>query len=84
MDGTKHIYWAWCKRITCEIYTCSSIYGWGWKVHEENQKYEEDKFGTIALPLYVGMDSNEKVLNQFLGMTRDKEEYKRFLREMLE
>ncbi|MBK8396475.1 MAG: thioredoxin family protein [Leptospiraceae bacterium] len=54
------------------------------KVHEENQKYEEDKFGTIALPLYVGMDSNEKVLNQFLGMTRDKEEYKRFLREMLE
>jgi thiol:disulfide interchange protein DsbD len=54
------------------------------KVHEENQKYEEDKFGTIALPLYVGMDSTEKVINQFMGMTRDKEEYKKFLKGMLE
>ena len=53
------------------------------KVHEDNQKYEEDKFGTIALPLYVGMDANEKVIGQFLGMTRDKEEYKKFLKEML-
>ena len=54
------------------------------KVHEDNQKYEEDKFGTIALPLYVGMDANERVLNQFLGMTRDKEEFKKFLKGMLE
>ncbi|MBP9889778.1 MAG: thioredoxin family protein [Leptospiraceae bacterium] len=53
------------------------------KVHEDNQKYEEDKFGTIALPLYVGMDAEEKVIGQFLGMTRDKEEYKKFLKEML-
>lgn len=53
------------------------------KVHEENQKFEEDNFGTIALPLYVGMNSDGKVIDQFLGMTRDKEEYKRFLEKML-
>ncbi|MBP7283608.1 MAG: thioredoxin family protein [Leptospiraceae bacterium] len=54
------------------------------KIHEDNQKYEEDKFGTIALPLYVGMDAEEKVLGQFLGMTRDKEEYKKFLKGLLD
>ncbi len=48
-------------------------------VHEKNQKYEEDKFGTIALPLYAIVDKNEKIISQFMGMTRDREEFKKFL-----
>ncbi len=51
------------------------------KVHEENQLYEEQKFGTIALPLYIVMDAGENVLGQFMGMTRNIAEYKKFLKE---
>ena len=52
-------------------------------VHEKNLQYEETKFGTIALPLYAGINSEEKILGQFLGMTRDREEYKKFLQKLL-
>lgn len=53
------------------------------KVHEDNQKYQEDKFGTIALPLYAGLNTEDKILGQFMGMTRDKNEFSKFLESLL-
>jgi thiol:disulfide interchange protein DsbD len=49
------------------------------KEYEDNQAYQEKKYGTIALPLYVIIDTNENVLARFEGMTRDPLEFKNFL-----
>lgn len=50
------------------------------KQYEDNQKYQKDKFGTIALPLYVILDPRGNKLATFPGMTRKSEEFLRFLR----
>lgn len=46
---------------------------------EANGKLQEQKFGTIALPLYVVIDHNGNELSQQAGLTRDKAEFIRFL-----
>ena len=43
------------------------------------QKFQEDKFNTVALPLYAIVDGNGNTLGQFLGMTRSSEEFITFL-----
>jgi thiol:disulfide interchange protein DsbD len=43
------------------------------------QKLQEDKFRTVALPLYAIVDADGKTLGQFLGMTRNSEEFIAFL-----
>ena len=45
---------------------------------EANQKLEEDKFQTVAIPFYVFYDANQNVLATFPGLTRKPEEYCRF------
>jgi thiol:disulfide interchange protein len=49
------------------------------KVFEDNQNYQKEKFGTVALPLYVIIDSQENKLATFPGMTRNAAEFERFL-----
>ncbi len=44
-----------------------------------NQKLEEDKFKTVAIPFYVLYDSNQNVLATFPGLTRSSSEYLAFL-----
>ena len=44
-----------------------------------NQKLEEDKFQTVAIPFYVLYDSNQNVLATFPGLTRSSSEYLAFL-----
>jgi len=44
-----------------------------------NQKLEEDKFQTVAIPFYVLYDANQNVLATFPGLTRKPEEYLSFL-----
>ena len=44
-----------------------------------NQKLEEDKFQTVAIPFYVLYDANQNVLATFPGLTRKPEEYLAFL-----
>ena len=44
-----------------------------------NQKLEEDKFQTVALPFYVLYDANQNVLATFPGLTRSSSEYLAFL-----
>ena len=47
---------------------------------EANQKLEEDKFKTVAIPFYVLYDANQNVLATFpKGLTRDSNEYLSFL-----
>lgn len=47
--------------------------------YEENQKYQKERFGTVALPLYAILDSNGNRIATFPGMTRKPEEFLRFL-----
>lgn len=46
---------------------------------ETNQKLEESKFQTVAIPFYVLYDANGNVLATFPGLTRKPEEYLTFL-----
>jgi len=46
----------------------------------QNQALEQDRFSTIALPLYAVIDENERVLATSAGLTRNAEEFARFLR----
>jgi thiol:disulfide interchange protein len=43
------------------------------------QKLQEEKFKSVALPLYVVVDASGNSLGQFLGMTRSSEEFIAFL-----
>jgi thiol:disulfide interchange protein DsbD len=44
-----------------------------------NQKLEEDKFRTVAIPFYVLYDSDRNVIATFPGLTRNPAEYLTFL-----
>jgi thiol:disulfide interchange protein DsbD len=66
-----------------EKMTLVQLYTDGGPNHKENQIYEIDRFGTAALPYYVILDKNDLVIGEFPGMTRDVEEFKRFLQEGL-
>jgi thiol:disulfide interchange protein DsbD len=48
-------------------------------VYRAQQQLEQDKFKTVALPLYAVVDAAGTPRAQFLGMTRDPEEFIRFL-----
>jgi thiol:disulfide interchange protein len=49
------------------------------KEYEDNQAYQKEKFGTVALPLYAILDTQGNKLATFPGMTRNPEEFLRFL-----
>jgi thiol:disulfide interchange protein DsbD len=46
---------------------------------ERNQRYQEDKFQTVAIPHYAILDPDEKVIASFPGLTKDPAEYLAFL-----
>jgi thiol:disulfide interchange protein DsbD len=46
---------------------------------QANQKLEEEKFQTVAIPFYVLYDPNQNVLATFPGLTRKPQEYLAFL-----
>jgi thiol:disulfide interchange protein len=50
------------------------------KQYEENQRYQKEKYGTVALPLYVILDADGNKLATFPGMTRKPDEFLAFLR----
>ena len=43
------------------------------------QKFQEEKFNTVALPLYAIVDASGVTRSQFLGMTRSSDEFIAFL-----
>jgi thiol:disulfide interchange protein DsbD len=50
-------------------------------VYEQQQKMEQDLFGTVALPYYAVVDANGATIATFPGLTRDKQEFIDFLRK---
>ena len=46
----------------------------------EKREYQITRFETAALPYYVILDNNDKVLSEFPGLTRNVEEFKDFLK----
>ena len=49
-------------------------------VSEENQRLEEKKFGTVAIPFYAILDPDEKIVATFPGLTKKAEEFVSFLK----
>ena len=50
------------------------------ETYENQQKFQEDRFGTVALPLYVIVDSKGRTIRTFSGLTRSPGEFLAFLR----
>jgi thiol:disulfide interchange protein len=48
-------------------------------MYEKQQAFQEQKFGTVALPLYAVVDSEGNVRATFTGLTRDPAEFIAFL-----
>ena len=46
---------------------------------EQNQKLQETRFSTIAIPYYAVVNADEKVLGTFAGLTRNPAEFLAFL-----
>jgi thiol:disulfide interchange protein DsbD len=49
------------------------------QVYENQQKFQEERFGTVALPLYAIVDSNGRTIKTFSGLTRNPGEFIAFL-----
>lgn len=47
--------------------------------YERQQSFQEQTFGTVALPLYAVIDADGKVRSTFSGLTRDPAEFIAFL-----
>ncbi len=81
-----------CRWMEANIFTLPAVYaglqkyvrlqlytdGAG-KEYEDNQAYQKEKFGTVALPLYAILDAEGNRLDTFPGMTRNADEFVRFL-----
>lgn len=49
-------------------------------VSERNQKLEEGKFATVAIPFYAILDPDEHVIATFPGLTKNAQEFAGFLK----
>ncbi len=50
------------------------------EIYEKQQKFQEEKFNTVALPLYAIVNANGETKATFPGLTRDKDEFVAFLK----
>ena len=63
-------------------YVLSRLYTDGdGEIYEKQQQFQEERFGTVALPLYAIVDSNGKTVRTFSGLTRSPAEFLAFLRD---
>jgi thiol:disulfide interchange protein DsbD len=60
--------------VLLELYTDGTD-----SVSEENQKLQENRFRTIAIPYYAILDGKERVVATFPGLTRDAPQFAAFL-----
>ena len=56
------------------------LYTDGGEHAESNQKLQIDRFQTVALPLYVVLDQNDRLLARHAGILEPAERFLRFLR----
>ncbi len=50
------------------------------ELYERQQKFQEEKFKTVALPFYAIIQPDEKIIAVFPGLTRDVSEFLDFLK----
>ena len=50
-------------------------------IFDSQQKFQEDRFGTVALPLYAIVDSQGRTVRTFSGLTRKPAEFIAFLNQ---
>ena len=50
------------------------------EIYENQQHFQEERFGTVALPLYAIVDAQGKTVRTFSGLTRNHREFLAFLR----
>lgn len=63
-------------------YVLSRLYTDGeGEIYEAQQKFQEDRFGTVALPLYAIVDADGRTVRTFSGLTRNTREFLAFLRD---
>ena len=62
------------KYILVELYTDGTD-----AASEANQKVQESRFSTVAIPYYVILDADEKTVRAFPGLTKDPKEFLKFL-----
>ncbi len=53
------------------------------EAYQKNRSLQEQRFGTVALPLYVVLDPQSRELARFPGLTRRPEEFRQFLEQGL-
>jgi thiol:disulfide interchange protein len=53
-------------------------------LYEHQQKMQQEKFGTVALPLYAILRSDGSTVATFSGLTRNSPEFVSFLQKALE
>jgi thiol:disulfide interchange protein DsbD len=49
------------------------------KIYEDQQNYENDQYGTVALPLYALLDAHGNKLSTSAGITRNPDQFAAFL-----
>ena len=64
-------------------YVLVSLYTDAGEGYLEKREYQINRFETAALPYYVILDNNDKVLSEFPGLTRNVEEFEDFLKKGL-
>jgi len=63
-------------------YVCLKLYTDGdGPLYERQQRMQQQKFGTVALPLYALLRSDGSSVAVFLGLTRDESDFLAFLRK---
>lgn len=51
------------------------------EVYAKHQRFQEEKFKTVALPFYAVIKSNGEIVKTFPGLTRNPSEFVEFLRQ---
>ena len=49
-------------------------------IYERQQRMEEERFGTVALPFYAIVDANGRTVSTYPGLTRSEVEFIDFLK----
>jgi len=50
------------------------------KIYDQQQSMENTRFGTVALPLYVLLTPDDKLIATFPGLTRNTQDFLHFLK----
>ncbi len=53
----------------------------GTELNNKHQAFEQDNFGTVALPFYAILDGDGKTVATFPGLTRNAQEFVDFLQK---